>query len=415
MLRGEESLQDESYVKELCDMLRIPLKVCRIDVASLAVKMGMSVEEAGREARYNEFKAYAEEIGEQKIAVAHNRNDQAETVLMHIIRGSGLAGLVGMEHIRGNIIRPLLDVDRSEIEQYCSRHELHPRTDSSNLKCDYARNKVRLNILPLIDSSFGSDITGSLCRLSALALRDSGYIEECAAKAFEDCLLSNESKDGVVLDAGKLGALHPALAGRVIRRALSRIKGNLKEIESLHIDTVTELAVNGRTGAVLQLPGNIRVSLSYNKIRFYMEDTANKIISESFCRLLAVPGCTTFRSSEAITAEIAEKVENIDKYGKIGYNFLVQFFDYDLLKKGIYVRSRAEGDIFTPRGSKGTKKLKKYFIDCKIPREIRQEIPLVAIDNEIIWIVGYKTSDKFKVTENTKRVLILKYYKEEKI
>lgn len=419
MLRGEESQQDELYVREMCKMLEIPLQVSCIDIAALAEETGMSIEEAGREARYSEFEVYAARVGAQKIAVAHNRNDQAETVLMHIIRGSGLAGLVGMEYIRGNIIRPLLDTDRAEIEQYCLEHNLNPRTDSSNLKCDYARNKVRLNILPLINSSFGSDITGSLCRLSSLAARDSIFLEDCAQKAYQDCLLNNDEHNSVVLDAVKLAGLHPALTGRVIRRALNRIKGDLKGIESLHIDAAEALAANGRTGAVLQLPGNMRVSMSYGKIKFYMEQDRNTIISESFCNSLNLPGITRLGNSggyiEAAVEEKVEYVEYIDKYGKIGYNFLVQFFDYDLLKKGIYVRSRLEGDIFTPYGSKCTKKLKKYFIDNKIPREKRQNIPLIAIENEIVWIIGYKTSDKFKVTENTKRVLKLKYYIDEKI
>ncbi|MEA4830726.1 MAG: tRNA lysidine(34) synthetase TilS, partial [Enterococcus thailandicus] len=245
MLRGEESQQDELYVRQFCKKLQIPLQVNSIDIAALAEETGMSVEEAGREARYSEFEAYASRIGAQKIAVAHNRNDQAETVLMHIIRGSGLAGLVGMEYIRGKIIRPLLDTDRSEIEQYCRDYGLNPRTDSSNLKCDYARNKVRLNILPLINSSFGSDITGSLCRLSSLAAKDSSFLEACAMKAYQDCLLDNAVQNSVTLDAAKLAGLHPALTGRVIRKALSRIKGDLKGIESLHIEAAEALAANG--------------------------------------------------------------------------------------------------------------------------------------------------------------------------
>ena len=267
MLRGSESEQDELYVRQLCETLGVPLRVCPINITEFAAKTGMSIEEAGREARYIEFEGYAADVGAQKIAVAHNRNDQAETVMMHIIRGSGLTGLVGMEYIRGKIIRPLLDINRCEIEQYCKENELKPRIDSSNLKGDYARNRVRLELLPLINSSFGIDITGSLCKLSSLAAQDNSFIEEATSGAFEECIAdagTNETneKNSLTFDVERLSKLHPALLSRVLRKAAGYVKGDLKGIEMVHIEAVEALVRNGRTGAVLQLPCKVRVSSS---------------------------------------------------------------------------------------------------------------------------------------------------------
>lgn len=414
MLRGSESDQDELYVRQLCETLGVPLRVCPADIVQLAKETGMSIEEAGREVRYCEFEAYAADVGAQKIAVAHNRNDQAETVMMHIIRGSGLTGLVGMEYIRGRIIRPLLDINRSQIEQYCSENGLNPRIDSSNLKSDYARNRVRLELLPLINLSFGSDITGSLCKLSSLAAQDNSFLEESASKAFDECILKkenpteNHTAQRILLDVAKLARLHPALLGRVLRRAVCCVQGDMKGVERVHIDAVEDLVRNGRTGAVIQLPGKVRAAMSYGELKIFIEKVDDPF--EDFNKEIIIPGTTRVESvCGLIEAEIEDCSLNIDKYGKIGYNSLVQYFDYNLVKEGIYVRNRQEGDIFRPFGSKGSKKLKEYLIDSKIPKEIRKKIPLAAVGKDIVWIVGYKTSDKFRVTENTKRVLKLKY------
>jgi tRNA(Ile)-lysidine synthase len=409
MLRGCESDADERYTTGLCRKLGIPLHAVPADVGELSRRRGLSLEEAGREARYAEFEKYAAQTGAAAVAVAHNRNDQAETVLMHILRGSGLSGLSGMEYRRGRIIRPLLEIDRTEIDEYCREHGLEPRTDSTNLEDEFTRNRVRLNLIPYIDSNFDTDITGSLCRLSRLAGLDGDYLEKCAGEEYGACL--EESGGGFIrLKLDALRRLHPAILGRVLRLALHKLTGSLKGIESIHVDILSDMILKGVTGPVVQLPRNIRAGIFYGVLKIYL-DTEKKP-ARSFSRRIEVPGLTAADELACLVkAEVLESPSEVAKYGKLRYNSMVQLFDYALLKEGINIRNRAAGDIIKPYKSGGTKKLKEFFIDSKIPRDIRDEIPVVAIGNEIVWVAGYKISDKFKVTENTKSILKLEIFK----
>lgn len=405
MLRGSESDADEQYVKELCGRLGITIRTVSVDISVLSKSLGLSLEEAGREARYAEFEKYADEIGAAVIAVAHNRNDQAETVLMHILRGSGLTGLSGMGLKRGRVIRPLLEINRSEIDEYCCEQKLEPRIDSTNLKEDFTRNRVRLKLIPYINSNFDTDVTGSLCRISKLADLDNGYLVQCADEQY-DASLDNVGSDFIHLKLETLRRLHPAIMSRVLRLSLQKLTGSLKGIESIHVDILSGLVLEGRTGPVVQLPRNIRAGISYGILKIYINREEKPACV--FNRRIQVPGQTLVNEIASIVkAEIMEMSYEVDKYGKLGYNSMVQVFDYDLLKEGINIRNRMAGDIFKPIKSNGTRKLKEFFIDNKIPREIRDEIPVIAIGNEVIWVAGFKISDKFKLTENTKSVLKL--------
>jgi tRNA(Ile)-lysidine synthase len=409
MLRGLESDADEAYVFELCGKLDVPIHSRSFDIRRISDEKGISLEEAGREIRYGELSDFAYKTGASKVAVAHNKNDQTETVLMHILRGSGLAGLAGMEYERGNIIRPLLDIERSEIEEYCEKLNLNPRIDSSNLKSDFTRNRIRLELIPFINAKFNVDLMESICRLSSHAGSENGFMEKCSAEAM-DKLIVEKSSGNTGLNLSGLKSLHPALQRRVIRKAVCQVKGDLKGIESIHVDDAVGLISRGRTGAAIQLPGGIFAGISYNLFKIYMKTESAD--TPQFDKIVTMPGCTEVAEiNSVIIASIEAEAFTIDKYNGLGYNSLVQFFDYDGLKRGINIRNRCEGDIFKPYKSSGTKKLKEYFIDNKIPREIRSEIPLIACNDEIVWIIGYKISDKFKVTENTKSVLKLEVKK----
>jgi tRNA(Ile)-lysidine synthase len=462
MLRAEEADTDEAYVKELCRELDVPLSIERVNIAEMAEKAGISLEEAGREARYREFAAYAAEVGASGIAVAHNRNDQAETVMMHIIRGSGTAGLAGMEFRRGAVIRPLLDISRKEIEQYCRAAGLHPRIDSSNLKSDFTRNRVRLELFPYINERFGTDIVESLCRLSGHAADDSSYLEQCAAELYLSCIdpkgdaagdagsvhpagssttggtdgggmrgdpsgtgicagstgatqnigcdaMPEETGKRVGLSLKKLKDLPPAMLVRVLKRAVCEVMGNASGIGSVHYETLAGLISNGRTGRKAELPKGMRAAVSYGRLELFAGKRLAAKPADSFDISLAVPGTTFVPELQASVSAFLETVENVDNGRDLGYNALVQFFDYDRLRMGINIRNRQDGDVFKPFRSNGTKKLKEFFIDRKIPREQRDAIPLVCAGSEVVWVIGYKISDKFKVTENTKSVLKMEY------
>lgn len=417
MLRGEESDNDEEYVRELCSRFGVPLHVSAIDVSRIAWERSLSIEEAGRDVRYEELEAYADRLGADKIALAHNRNDQAETVFMNILRGTGLKGLAGIEYKRGRIIRPLLDINRSEIEQYCLDNSLNPRTDSTNLENLFTRNKIRIDLIPYINKEFKVNMIDSLCRIASISSRENDLIENLAAQAYKDCL-EYEETDIVKMHREKLINLHPALLHRVLRMAAEKVRGNLKGIENVHIESMACLAERGRTGACVELPGGLRAGTEYDIMSVYLQKEEQS--GENFGKFekkVNIPGITEAEAfGGVLKAEMLPKnavldKQELEKNKGSGYNSLVQFFDYDKIKVGINIRNRREGDYFKPLKSKGTKKLKEYFIDNKIPRRKRDEIPLICAGKEVIWIIGHKISDNYKATDNTKNVLKLEWTK----
>lgn len=440
-LRGAEADADEAYVRELCTRLGIELHVKSIAISEFAAEKGLSLEEAGREVRYREFDALAKALGGARIAVAHNKNDQAETVLMRILRGTGLDGLKGMNHKRESVIRPLLDTERRAIEQYCSDQGLTPRTDRSNLENVYTRNRIRLELIPYIDGLFETDVVESLYRMSSVIKEDCELLEDSVDRALEQCRIEERQAE-IVLSTEELEKMKNGMVKRVLRSAVMHVKGDLKGIENHHIERAASLAAKGKTGAVAQLPHGLRAVRSYGTLKIFKE--IGEAGMQKYGQELKTPGNTWIKELNAcIDVSLIKEVADIKKFAFAETTSLEQFFDYDMLREyennnssslpnrhgihegqrniigevvvspapaeGIYIRNRREGDTFKPLKSIGTKKLKEYFIDNKIPRDERDKIPLVAKNNEIVWVVGYKISDKFKVTENTKNVVRVKY------
>jgi tRNA(Ile)-lysidine synthase len=410
MFRGKESDNDESFTGSFCHKLGIEYTSVNFDVSEIASRKKVSYEEAGRLVRYGEFEKLSNSIGAAKIAVAHNLNDQAETVIMHIVRGTGLDGLKGMDFIRGKIIRPLLNIRRDEIEDYCNANNLNPRTDSSNLTDTYTRNRVRLKLIPYINELFETDIVTGINKMSALIRDDSQFLDIAAEKSYKECLLAN-SADEVRIDIPKLTGFHISVIRKVIRIALNELSGNLKDIETVHVESISNLVVSGASGSVIQLPRGIRALKDYSSLKLYIESDSDEM--NLFEYKAVISGRTLIEElNTSINADIVGNPDDSVKFDTIKYEDLVQYFDYDKIKGEIYIRNRRDGDLFKPLKSTGTKKLKEYFIDKKIAREKRSEIPLVAVDNEIIWIIGHKISDNFKIDMKTKRMLRLEYCEE---
>jgi tRNA(Ile)-lysidine synthase len=410
MLRGEEALRDENFVKDFCSSLGLELYVKRIDVALKAQNEKISLEEAGRNARYEEFNSVAQYNSASKIAVAHSKNDQAETILMRIFRGTGLEGLKGIEYKRDNIIRPLLDTDRSQIEDYVNKNGLCAIIDSSNLHTDYFRNRIRLNVLPEIKSAVGSDITENLIRLSKIVVADEDYLRYNAELYYQKCLIQKKNFY-IELDLQELMKMHQAMRGRVLRMAILSSSGSINGLGYVHIDKLFWLIESGQTGARVNIPQGMMAVKSYRSLIIKKQETKK---DQSFEEKLNISGNTYISSINAIvTTQLIkfEKYENCKEFIVENKGTYIRFFDYEKLKKEemIVVRNRRDGDIFKPVKSIGTKKLKEFFIDNKIPRDERDKFPLIAINKEIIWIIGNKTSDNYKVTDNTKSVLMIKF------
>ncbi|OPX45695.1 tRNA(Ile)-lysidine synthase [Ruminiclostridium hungatei] len=418
MLRGEEAMRDESFVKDLCGKMGLEAVVERIDIANKALLEKISLEEAGRNARYEIFNRVLEEKSAHKIAVAHSKNDQAETLLMRLFRGTGPEGLKGIEYKRDNIIRPLLDAERGSIEGYVDGRGLEAITDSSNLHTDFFRNRIRLKVLPEINAAAGADITDNLLRLSKILVADEDYLRYNSELYYKRAVVEKRC-DFVELDLESLSQLHRAVCSRVLRLAFSEASQRTTGLEYIHIDKLLQLIAGGRTGSRLDLPFGYMAVKSYSTIAI-QKHTDHEI--ERFEFLLSPP-CEIEISGTGckIKAEIHhfDSIEQCRKFLSKKQDSDTEFFDYDKIENRLcadknfqlVVRNRRDGDIFKPLRANGTKKLKEYFIDIKIPREQRDSFPLISINKEIIWIIGNKTSDNYKVTDNTKSVLMITYMK----
>lgn len=406
-LRGNDSDKDEEYVKEFCNLLGVECFVKREDVQKISKEKKISTEMAGREVRYNFFQHILTEIHASKVAIAHNANDQAETVLMRIIRGTGMEGLIGIKAIRDNIfVRPIIDISRKEIEYYCKENNLNPRIDKSNLDTIYTRNKVRLELIPYIEQNFNPHIIETLNRLSVNMKEDSEYISKISKQYYS--MYCDKSKNRVTISS-KAFKEHTSILSRIIRMALKELKGNLNNLDKKHINDIIELQ-KGCTGKIIMLPEGIRVLNNYGEISLYDENYESFKNTYENEHILEINNeYKLYEFGLSINLKLAQR-QDVIKSNNIE---LTKYFDYDKINGKIKLRYRRNGDKFIPFGMNGSKKLKDLFIDLKIPKDKRDEIPLILFGEDIGWIVGYRISEKFKIDEKTKNILKIIIEREE--
>lgn len=409
MLRGEEADNDEKYIIKLCDELGINHYVKRINIEYVARDTNVSLEVAGRNERYKAFEKIREKYEYDKIAVAHNSNDQAETVLMRIMRGTGLEGLTGIKSKRiDGIIRPILCLNRQEIEEYCEKNNLNPRIDASNYERIYSRNKVRLDILPYMRENFNKDIVDTLNRMTLLLQKDNEFIEEYSNKCYN---VYCENHDGKLkISKGLFEKEMESIVTRVIIRAFKEISNSHQNFEMKHIYEIVNLA-HKETGKKLNLTNKILCENLYGDIIFINEEKQK----DNDCSYCEIKINKSNISDKVIFNDYIIKFEIIENKnkGEFPKNSLIKLFDYDNIEKEIEIRYRRDGDKIVPLGMNGSKKLKDIFIDLKIPREDRNNIPIICFDNKISWILGYKTSQLFKVTQDTKNILKISFDRKE--
>lgn len=411
MLRGLESDADADYVSRLAKELDIAATLEKRDVNAYRKEHKLTLEEAAREVRYRFFSEVASFVGASKVAVGHTADDQIETILMHLVRGTGLAGLRGMQPLsilrvadgnRLTVIRPLLVVRREETGAYCAVHRLSPRSDSSNLLPNQLRNRVRTELLPLL-RDYNCDIDGALLRLASAAESVLAYIEREVAKLWGD--VAKAQTDRIAIDRVKFWKLDPALRSHLIRSALQRLLGDLQDIEAVHIESVVE-ALAMPAGKRLSLPRGLSFYGDYD----YGLITAKKVLMCPFPALdgehwLEVPGKTEFCGWRVRSRILKLRPEMSKEDG------MKACFDLDVVGRKLIVRSRRRGDRFQPLGMGSPRKLQDFMVDAKIPRAWRDSIPLVCSPQHIIWVVGYRIDHRARVTNSTKRVLCLEFQK----
>jgi tRNA(Ile)-lysidine synthase len=403
LIRGEEARRDAQFVENICCKLKLPFFLFEKDVKKIAKEMGYSEEEAGRYVRYQAFEEVLKEVKGNKIAVAHNKNDVVETVFLNLIRGAGMTGLIGIKPVNGNIIRPLIEIERKEIEIYLKEKGLKPAIDFTNYEDLYKRNKVRLKLIPFINETFEVDIIKNIYRMAKIILEENDYLEKECEKIFNEVCYFNQEE--IFADIEKLRVQHPAIQRRLVRLMYQKLKGDIYGLEYIHVEDVLSL-LDKPTSSKIDLPFEIEALKSYNNL--IMRKVKQKEV-KTFWAKLNIPGITNIDG----IGQFKTTVLGIEEVKKLDIGKYTKFFDYDKIQKDVVIRNRQAGDVFSPLNMGGSKKLKEFFVDEKIPREIRSSIPLLAIGNEIVWVVGYRMSDKFKVDKNTKKVLVIEYTKEE--
>ncbi|MBP5427505.1 MAG: tRNA lysidine(34) synthetase TilS [Clostridiales bacterium] len=400
MIRGDEALRDERHVVDFCRELNIDIIVERIDVIKLAKDRKISTEEAGRNARYSTFYKYKDKLGAQKIAVAHNKNDNVETVIMNIVRGSGLDGLGGIDAQRDVIVRPIITLSRDEIEKYCQLEDLDYVVDSTNCEVIYTRNKVRLKLIKEIDDMFDVDIVSKIDRMSYLVREDNSFIEGVVEEKFDECVIETNDSS-VLLDVEKLRLLHKAIQRRVLRRAIVKVNKVINKIEYKHIEDMLKLICVNKSGLWLDLPQGIGAYRDYNRLKI-CKKPKKEVIENKEIDIDILVGDTKIQIDDRWVLEI--EVLDLGQEKKVNDAY-TKYFDYDILSEGLKLRQRRNGDKFRPINFNGTKKLKKYFIDKKISKPERDKMYLLAKGSEIIWIIGENVSEKFRVTKYSKKIV----------
>jgi tRNA(Ile)-lysidine synthase len=397
-LRPRETGEEIEFCRNLCGRLNVHFFTKTIDVKSYAQDRKMNMQEAARQLRYSAFEEISHDIGARRIALGHTADDQAETVLMRLFRGSGPAGLSGIPPVRRNIVRPLIETGRAEIEKFLDNEKIEYMIDSSNLKENYLRNRIRLSLVPIL-REYNPDIIETLSKTAAIFRDEEKYFEIIVTKALMK-LISRKTDSRIELFLSPLEIMDKAIMRRLLRRAIDETKG-LRGISFIHIEDITDLIKRGDSGDRLYLPKGIRVIKEYATLVLTSEPPVTLGTYS-----LTVPGEVILKeagilikSSVVTESELQTTKRDKDRWTDSGV------FDADKLVSPLVVRPRKEGDLFYPAGFGRRKKIQDFFVDEKVPRDKRNRVPLIVSGNDIIWVVGYRGDERFKVGEATEKVV----------
>ena len=400
MIRSDAS-DDEIFTKEFCEKRGIEFFSYLVDVPEFCRENKLSEEEGARILRYKKIYECCDENNIDKVAVAHNMNDNAETIFMNILRGTGINGLIGIRRVNGKVIRPLLNVARSQIEEICRENNLEYCTDITNSNDEYTRNNIRNNVFPYINDKTDVDIVAKLNDLSDVLEDDFGYLNKQTDLAYLEVV--REDDEVIKIDIEKFLKLHNSLKKRVIISCVNNVCGRLKDIERGHIVSILNL-LEMDSGKEIHLPYNLVARKSFDEIEIFERENKRNVFVN-----LDLNDETLIED-----AKISILVEKIDKEM---YNNVLRtskkcideiFLDSDKIKENIVVRNREDGDVFKSINSSSSKKLKKFFGEIKLSIRERNSVLLLADGKDIIWIIGIRESDSYKVDHDTVNILRIK-------
>jgi len=408
-IRGEEADRDKEYVENYCKDKDIDFIPFYYDIPAMAAEKGLSTEEAGRIARYEAFHKVMEDKNASKIAVAHNVGDNVETMLLNMCRGTGISGMTGIRPVRDKIIRPIMCLTRSEIEDYLLEKGIEYKTDSTNLSNDYTRNKVRNVVIPYLKENVNARADEHIGNLGEMIADFEDYVDMESEKYLEDIIISEEYTDEIrqiIVDAIKFEKLHKAVKSVVVRKIMEKVAMRLKDVTASHIASIIAIG-EGETGKMVNLPYNV-VAIKYPDMLILRRNQKEADDSLQYRKDLSVnvdkiPGkYETEKGAFLFEYDIFENANLTEKT-------YTKWLNCDILEADLQIRTRKNGDYIVVNESGGRKKLKDYFIDLKIPREKRDDILLLADGSRIIWVVGYRIGEDCKISKDTNRIVKVEF------
>ena len=407
-LRGADSRADAHYVANLARRLGVPATIEQRDVWRYHTGRGASLEESAREVRYAFLAEVARNVGADCVATGHTLDDHAETVLMHLIRGTGTSGLQGLQPFnswqtgasRLTVIRPLLEVTREETSVYCRHRRLRPRLDVSNLSLSHMRNRIRHQLLPALED-YNPQITDALVRTAHIVGDDLRLLDELAVQSWRE-IVRRQADTFIFTRSGFLG-LPVSLQRSLLRRAISELLGSLKDIEARHIEEVLA-GLTLTPGSLINLPGGLLFSVDYDRFLIGTDQSGlcpfPELTGEFTLKIpgeMLIPGWHI----EAVVIPPGEMQKEYDDF--------TAYFRLDEVGDEVIIRSRRHGDRFQPLGMDRMKKLGEFMIDARVPRAWRQRVPVVCSTRHIMWVVGWRIDDRLKVTASTGEALRLRF------
>lgn len=400
-IRGEDSRRDAQYVEELCKTCQVEFECVSCDIPAIAKEKRLSEEEAGRLFRYEAFERVRKEWNGNKIAVAHNQNDQAETILWNLARGSGLDGAAGIRPVRDRIIRPLLACERKEIEAYLTERGIDWCEDATNHSMEYTRNRIRGKVLPEMETGINAKTVSHLSAFGKEMRETAEFLDMLTQKAMKACAQAAPGK-GVVFCKSFLQ--EPVfLRERIVRAVLKEVGCGLKDIRREHIEKVVSLS-EGQSGKEIILPGGWRAGKSFDRL------VIQKKVSEESRECPMIPLLIPGETRTPFGTFFARVFPNENQ--PIPQNKYTKWLNYDKITCDITLRGRAPGDFLIINRQGGRKKLKAYFIEEKVPSAERDRIPLLTIGSEVLWVTGYRISEGYKVEKSTETILEITYKEE---
>ena len=399
-LRGAASDADARFVTEEFRRLGLANTCERADVAAYRRERKLSLEEAARDVRYAFLARVAERQGADAVALGHTADDQAETVLMRLLRGSGLSGLRGMSALSRRayaggsvaLVRPLLAMTRSEVVAYCRELGLAPREDASNASTDMLRNRVRLELIPHLET-YNPSVRRALLRLTRSSARDLDFVEEQVDAAMAD--VASRTSDGVALERRGFTSLHPAIQAHSLRRAFAMCRGSYRDLEQYHVDAMARL-IQGRAGTSLDLPAGVRFQVGYECALMKLGDPdASSLPPLKGCHRVLIPG-ESRAGPWSVSAAFADGTgpHETARPRRLaeGPPYAARL-DATRVGKSAWLRTRVAGERFQPLGMSHTKKLQDFMVDEKIPREWRDRVPLLVTPRGVAWVAGCRVAE----------------------